>query len=203
MAPRRRSRRSTSNSGPLLAIAAVLIVLFGILRAIAAHPAAFILLLLAAGGILVAVLIQRTKRHQAQQAIAAARSFEIAPYHAMNARQFEEALAFLCQRDGCRDVQVVGGAGDLAADVIATVPDGRRIVIQAKRFGPTTTVGSGDVQKVNGTYQHAHGAQLAAIVTTSRFTGPARTYADRVGIRCYDQHALAGWASRTGPAPWQ
>ncbi|WP_051966508.1 restriction endonuclease [Kitasatospora mediocidica] len=200
MAPRR--RRSTTSSGPLLAIAVVLIVLVGIFRAIAAHPVVFVLLLLAAGAILVAVMVRRTKRHQAQQQIRAARSFEIAPYHRMSALEFEHALAFLCQRDGCRDVQVVGGAGDLAADVIATTPDGRRIVIQAKRYGPTTTVGSGDVQKVNGTYRDFHGGHLAAIVTTSRFTKPALTAADKVGIRCYDQHDLAGWASRTGPAPW-
>jgi len=202
VASRRPARRNTSNPGPLVAVGLLLIVLFGILRAIAAHPVVFVLLLLAAGGIITVLFIQRAKRHQAQLQILAARSYEIAPYHHMNAREFEHALAFLCERDGCRDVRVVGGAGDLAADVIATVPDGRRIVIQAKRYGPNTTVGSGDVQKVNGTYRDFHHAQLAAIVTTSRFTKPALTAADRVGIRLFDQHALAGWASRTGPAPW-
>ncbi|WP_262928429.1 restriction endonuclease [Streptomyces sp. CBMA29] len=120
----------------------------------------------------------------------------------MSPKEFEHALAFLCQRDGCRDVRVVGGSGDLGADVIATVPDGRRLILQAKRYGPNSTVGSGDVQKVNGTYQHAHGGHLAAIVTTSRFTQSARDYAVRVGIRLLDGDALAGWTSRTGPAPW-
>lgn len=180
----------------------VLVAILGLLGTAAAHPVVAVLVLLAVGAVAAAVLSQRAKQRARQHAIAAARSYEIQPYHHMNAREFEHALAYLCQRDGCRDVRVVGGANDLAADVIARLPDGRLFVIQAKRYGPNTTVDSGDVQKVNGTYRDFHHAQLAAIVTTSRFTKPARAAADRVGIRCWDQHALAGWASRTGPAPW-
>ncbi|MFF3568627.1 restriction endonuclease [Nocardia jiangxiensis] len=43
----------------------------------------------------------------------------------MSPRDFEYALAALCRRDGCSDVQVVGRAGDLGADVLARSPDGR------------------------------------------------------------------------------
>jgi restriction system protein len=63
-------------------------------------------------------------------------------------------------------------------------------------------VGSQAVQVVNGTARDAHGAHVAAIVTTSTFTKGAADYARRCGIRAYDGNALAGWASRTGPAPW-
>lgn len=165
------------------------------------HPIGF---LIVAAIVTILILVGRAnaQRRAEEAAIYAARAEHIGSYLAMSPGEFERALAYLCERDGCRDVQVVGGAGDLAADVIATTPSGHRIVIQAKRYGPTTTVGSGDVQKVNGTYQHAHGAHVAAIVTTSRFTKPAREYAGRCGIRLFDQQALAGWASRTGPAPW-
>ncbi len=96
----------------------------------------------------------------------------------------------------------MGGAGDLAADVLATAPDGRRILIQAKRYQRGNNVGSPDVQKVGGTYQVVHRAQLAAVVTTSSYTSQARAYAATAGIRLFDEQALAGWASRTGPAPW-
>ncbi|WP_042389708.1 restriction endonuclease [Streptacidiphilus melanogenes] len=120
----------------------------------------------------------------------------------MTPLQFEQALAGLCQRDGCTDVRVVGGAGDLGADVIATTPDGRRIVIQAKRYAPTNRVGSPEVQKVGGTYYVVHGAHLAAVVTTSGFTQGAVQYAQQAGIRLYGARELAGWVSRTGPAPW-
>jgi restriction system protein len=123
-------------------------------------------------------------------------------FQAMTPLQFEHALAGLCQRDGCTHVQVVGGAGDLGADVIATTPDGRRIVIQAKRYAPTNKVGSPEVQKVGGTYAVVHHAQLAAVVTTSGFTPAATEYARQAGIRLFGARELAGWVHRTGPAPW-
>jgi restriction system protein len=77
------------------------------------------------------------------------------------------------------------------------------MVIQAKRYGLKTRVGNDAVQMVNGTYRDAHGADLAAIVTTSGFTKQAREFAERVGIRMFDRDGLSGWASRTGPAPWE
>lgn len=151
-------------------------------------------------------VVRRRRREALEEAqaaqVRAIQAQEIATYHQMTPRQFEEAVAYLCARDGCTGVRVVGGAGDLGADVIATTPDGRRLILQCKRYGPGTMVGSGDVQKVNGTYRDAHGGHLAAIVTTSRFTKPARDYATRVGIGRFDVDMLAGWASRTGPAPW-
>lgn len=137
-----------------------------------------------------------------RERIRTAQSYEIQRYHAMGAREFEQAIAYLCHRDGCTNVQVVGGAGDLGADVIATAPDGRKIVIQCKRYGPTTKVGSGDMQKFGGTCYNVHQAQVAALVTTSTFTKAAAQYGAGMRIGLYDRDMLAGWASRTGPAPW-
>lgn len=133
----------------------------------------------------------------------AIRMTEIQSYYELNARQFEEAIAYLCERDGCTNVCVVGGAGDLGADVKATAPDGRRIVIQCKRYAPSRKIGSQDVQRFGGTCWTEHGAQVAALVTTAQgFTKAAAQYADRQRIGQYDADRLAGWASRTGPAPW-
>lgn len=162
--------------------------------------AVFLLLLLAGGGI--AYGKRRARQAAELRHIRMLQSTEVARYHAMDPRQFEHAVAFLCERDGCIASQVVGGAGDLGADVIATAPDGRRIVIQCKRYGPTTKVGSPDLQRFGGTCYSIHGAQVAAVVTTSVFTKPAAQYAAGHGIRIFDQAALAAWASRTGPAPW-
>jgi restriction system protein len=124
-------------------------------------------------------------------------------FERLTAQQFEHALADLCRRDGCSRVTVVGGAGDLGADVLATTPDGRRMVIQAKRYAPTNKVGSPEIQKVGGTFRVVHHAQLAAVVTTSQFTPAAIGYARQAGIRLFGGGDLARWASRTGPAPWQ
>jgi restriction system protein len=126
-----------------------------------------------------------------------------ADYDAMDAEQFERAVAALCERGGCRDVEVVGGAGDLGADVVATAPDGRRVVIQCKRYCDTNKVGSQDVQRFGGTCYTVHEAQVAAVVTTSDFTAPAAEYAEQCGILCFDRHALAAWSDGTGPAPWE
>ncbi|WP_406468819.1 restriction endonuclease [Streptomyces sp. NBC_01594] len=129
-------------------------------------------------------------------------SREIARYHVLGPTEFEHAIAYLCQRDGCTDVVVSGGAGDLGADVTATAPDGRRIVIQCKRYGPTNKVGSPEMQRFGGTCYSVHRAHLPVVVTTSTFTRQAADYAAAQGIRLYGEQALAGWASRTGPAPW-
>lgn len=122
-------------------------------------------------------------------------------FTALTPGEFEQAVAELCRRDGCRDVQVVGGAGDLAADVLATAPDGRRILVQCKRYAPGRAVGSPDVQRVGGTYQVVHGADLAIVVATAGYTADARTYARWAGIRLVDHTELAAWA-RGGRPPW-
>lgn len=123
-------------------------------------------------------------------------------YDALDADAFERAVAGLCERDGCRDVRVVGGAGDLGADVLATAPDGRRLVIQCKRYGPAHKVGSQDVQRFGGTCYAVHDAEVAAVVTTGDFTRPAAEYAGQCAILCFDREALLAWSAGTGPAPW-
>ncbi|MFF7409319.1 restriction endonuclease [Streptomyces lydicus] len=128
---------------------------------------------------------------------------ELDDYAEMDADAFEEAVAGLCERDGCAEVQVVGGANDLGADVVAVAPDGRSLVIQCKRYCADNKVGSQDLQRFGGTCFTVHGADVAAVVTTSAFTEPAREYADRCGILCFDHDDLIGWASGTGPAPWE
>ncbi|MFD9561286.1 restriction endonuclease [Streptomyces sp. NPDC059994] len=129
-------------------------------------------------------------------------TFTAEEYGAMDAVAFEQAIAALCERDGCADVQVVGGAGDLGADVLATAPDGRSVVIQCKRYGPVNKVGSQELQRFGGTCFAVHEAQVAAVVTTGEFTQPAVEYAEQCGIRCVDHERLAAWTDGTGPAPW-
>ncbi|WP_373314494.1 restriction endonuclease [Streptomyces griseosporeus] len=123
-------------------------------------------------------------------------------YAALDADEFEQAVAELCARDGCTGVEVVGGAGDLGADVLAVAPDGRRVVIQCKRYEDGHRVGSQDLQRFGGTCYTVHEADVAALVTTSDFTAPAIEYAEHCGILCVDGAALRAWQEGTGPAPW-
>ncbi|MGX1881480.1 restriction endonuclease [Streptomyces sp. NPDC055287] len=139
----------------------------------------------------------------AAQAGSPVETFASTDYAAMDPEAFEQAIAALCERDGCRDVHVVGGAGDLGADVVATAPDGRRVVIQCKRYGPMNKVGSQDVQRFGGTCFAVHEAQVAAVVTTGEFTQPAAEYAEQCGILCVDHLGLVAWTDGTGSAPWE
>ncbi|WP_425541285.1 restriction endonuclease [Streptomyces rimosus] len=134
--------------------------------------------------------------------VADAPPWRVEDFLALDADGFEQAVARLCERDGCRDVQVVGGAGDLGADVLATASDGRRIIIQCKRYAETHKVGSQDVQRFGGTCFTVHEAEVAAVVTTSTFTEPAADYAVTCGIRCFDGDQLVAWSNGAGPTPW-
>ncbi|MFE6229276.1 restriction endonuclease [Streptomyces sp. NPDC057854] len=116
---------------------------------------------------------------------------------------FEHTVAALCARDGCSPVEVVGGAGDLGADVIATTPDGRRVVLQCKQYGEEHRVGSPDLQRFGGTCFAVHEADVAVLVTTSTFTEPALAYAASCGIVCVDGTRLAAWTASTAPSPWE
>ncbi|GAA2585594.1 MULTISPECIES: restriction endonuclease [Streptomyces] len=117
--------------------------------------------------------------------------------------EFEEAIADLCRRDGCAEVEVVGGAGDLGADVLAVAPDGRRIVIQCKRYSDDNKVGSQDLQRFGGTCFTVHEADVAVLVTSTDFTAPAADYAERSGIVCVNEERLRDWCEGGGPAPWE
>ncbi|MFE9723956.1 restriction endonuclease [Streptomyces sp. NPDC005794] len=123
-------------------------------------------------------------------------------YAAMDPYDFEEAVAALCRRDGCLDAEVVGGAGDLGADVVATTPDGRRLVVQCKRYTSGNKVGSQELQRFGGTCYAVHEAEAAVVVTTGEFTEPALEYAGRCGIVCVGLDELAAWSEGAAPPPW-
>ena len=126
----------------------------------------------------------------------------VLPFHSMNDKQFEHALASLRRESGCRRVEVTGGAGDRGVDVKATTPDGRRLVLQAKRYHINHRVGDREMQQLAGGLNTWHQFDIPVIVATSSFTRPARETAARNGIRLVDNRALAVWSSGTGPAPW-
>jgi restriction system protein len=158
--------------------------------------------------VVTAGLVVRERRRHAARILRTATLTEL---DAMDDVQFEYALRDLMIRDGC-EARRVGGAGDLAADVLGRLP-GRawwqpwrprrqRFLVQAKHYQEGNRVGSRDVQCVGGTFRTIHGADIAMVITTSAFTRAAEDYCQRAGIRTMSRHELAAWASRTGPAPW-
>ncbi|MCX5231281.1 restriction endonuclease [Streptomyces sp. NPDC006553] len=127
---------------------------------------------------------------------------EALDHTAVDADGFEHTVAALCARDGCTPVEVVGGAGDLGADVVAVTVDGLRVVLQCKHYAPDNRVGSQDLQRFGGTCFTIHEADVAVVVTTSSFTAPALEYAATCGIVCVDGEALGAWTDQITPAPW-
>ncbi|MGW0658959.1 restriction endonuclease [Streptodolium elevatio] len=121
----------------------------------------------------------------------------LAAVDAMDGPAFERHVAALCERDGCRQVQVNGGAGDLGADVTGRLPDGRFMVIQCKRYAPDRSVGSPDMQRFVGTARPVHNAQVAILVASCRFTGPARDLAHTQRIAPVDRDLLGLWMNGT------
>lgn len=124
-------------------------------------------------------------------------------YAQLDPYAFEEAVAELCRRDGCADAEVVGGAGDLGADVVGTTPDGRRLVVQCKRYGADNRAGSQDLQRFGGTCYAVHEADIALVVSTGGFTEPALEYAEQCAILCYGPEELAAWSEGGAPPPWE
>ncbi|MEU2769989.1 restriction endonuclease [Streptomyces diastaticus] len=90
------------------------------------------LLAVAAAGVAGALLwwLRRTdrlhrsgeRRRREAEAVRAGQ-LSLAEVDALSWQEFERYVAGLCRRDGCRDVVVTGGSGDLGADVTATLPD--------------------------------------------------------------------------------
>ncbi|WP_324826348.1 MULTISPECIES: restriction endonuclease [Streptomyces] len=116
----------------------------------------------------------------------------LAEVDAMTGTEFEELVAALCRRDGCTEVRRVGGANDNGADVVGRLPDGRSVVVQCKRYTPTSTIASRELRDLLGAKVH-FGADLAVFVTTTRFSRPSEKFALQHGILAVHRDHLGLW----------
>ncbi|MEH0576861.1 restriction endonuclease [Streptomyces sp. B21-108] len=116
----------------------------------------------------------------------------LAEVDAMTGTEFEELVAALCRRDGCADVRRVGGANDNGADVLGRLPDGRSLVIQCKRYAPSSTIASRELRDLLGAKVH-FAADLAVFVTTTRFSRPSEKFALQHGTLAVHRDHLGLW----------
>ncbi|MGW4878661.1 restriction endonuclease [Streptomyces sp. NPDC004262] len=122
------------------------------------------------------------------------RELSMAEVDALSWQEFEKYVANLCQRDGCTNVVVSGRSGDLGADVIGYLADGRKLVVQVKKYAPHRSVSSPDMQKFVGTARPEHGADVALFVTTCRsFTRDALGLALRQDVVAMHRDLLGSW----------
>jgi restriction system protein len=88
-------------------------------------------------------------------------------------REFEMTVADILRRTGFHDVKIVGGAGDLSADITCLDDTERLTIVQCKQYLPSHKVSSPEVQQFIGMAIHHHSAQRMLYVTTSTFSRPA------------------------------
>jgi hypothetical protein len=119
----------------------------------------------------------------------------MASMDAMNGRTFERHIAKLLRRDGCTNVVVQGGHGDRGVDIIALTADGRRLVVQCKRFAPYLSITSPELQKFVGAAKVLYAAEVALYVATCPFTPEALSIAADGGITAVHRGLLEEWSA--------
>jgi restriction system protein len=107
--------------------------------------------------------------------------------YALSPRAFEHFVAELFERRGY-EVEVRGRAGDLGVDLALSRADGRRAIVQCKRY--RHQVGPDIVRELFGTMVHER-AYHGFLVTTAEISDAARTWAADKPITLIDGAALA------------
>jgi restriction system protein len=89
------------------------------------------------------------------------------------------------------NTRVVGKPGDRGIDVIATNGDDKQL-IQAKRYGPNTSVGSPEVQQYASLRLQEESVDQVTIVTTGEFSRQAEDLAPDLDVILVDGEELLG-----------
>lgn len=110
----------------------------------------------------------------------------------MDPYEFEHFVADLWERMGW-ETDVSAAAMDEGVDVIARkqTPYEQTTLIQAKRYGPNTTVGSPDIQQYASLGQQYTGVDKVVVATTNEFTGQAYDLAERLNVKLINGDTLA------------
>lgn len=113
--------------------------------------------------------------------------------------EFERLTAGLLRRDGFREVQELGGAGDRGVDLIALAPDGRPFAFQCKRY--TGRVGAPEVRNFLGALAYTFAGHTGVLVTSGSLTRHALTEARQADLILIEREVLATWLRGGTPFP--
>jgi hypothetical protein len=102
----------------------------------------------------------------------------------MDPYEFEQLVARVWEKQGY-ETEVTKGSKDRGVDVVArqNQPISERVLIQAKRHGPRSKVGSEDIQKYSGLYQRNEQVDTVVVITSNEFTNEARDVAQARGVK--------------------
>jgi restriction system protein len=103
--------------------------------------------------------------------------------------EFELYLFRLFYELGYNEVYQTTGSRDFGADLVFNDREGRRNVLQAKRYGQSNPVGLGAVQEIYASMRY-YEAERAVVLTSSRYTEGSRTLAAVNGIKLLDREDL-------------
>lgn len=110
---------------------------------------------------------------------------------ALTPYEFEETVCkLLATYENLHDVKRVGGAGDLAVDIIAYGRANNLIAVQCKKYAPENKIGSPEIQKFIGMLHVHHHTESGIFVTTSTFTQPAIDLAEKHSLFLIDGERL-------------
>ena len=112
---------------------------------------------------------------------------ELDQLYDLSPREFEQYVARLFRHKGYR-VKLRGRSGDQGVDLELTQRDGRRAVVQCKRY--QRTIGPDVVRDLYGTMMH-EGVAHAFLVTTAEISEASRQWAAGKPITLIDGQALA------------
>lgn len=175
-----------------------------VLRWLAANRWVLIVLLVAVGGAAAAAVRARvveTRRRRVRLARLRLALSGPGGIDAMRPDAFEHAVRDLLARDGC-NARKVGRSNDQSVDVLAEDPAGRRWAVQCKHKQDPLggkPVGVGVLYALAGTYQRAHGAHVAVVVTNGRFSRDSIRWGAEQGVLLVDRTTLARWAGEGRP----
>jgi len=127
-----------------------------------------------------------------------ARAPELGDVLVLTPGQFEDLTLNLLVAMGFKDAHRMGGSGDLGADVVCHDPRGRSTVVQCKRYGPSSSIGTPMIQTFIGMISVHHRADRRIFVTTVGFSQQAVDLARQHGIALIDGGALLVLLQLTG-----
>lgn len=116
----------------------------------------------------------------------------------MDPYEFEKLVAKIWEKQGWT-AQVTGGSTDRGID-IETIKDDefetRRHLIQVKRHGANTKVGSEEIQRYAGLYARNEKVDAVFVVTTNEFTREAREVAKNRNVEIVAKNRVVEWIDK-------
>jgi len=111
----------------------------------------------------------------------------------MDPYEFEHFVADLWERMGW-ETSVSTESADKGIDITAqkSTPYEQLVLIQAKRYGPNTTVGSPEIQQYASLKHQQSGVDKVLMVTTNAYTQQACELAEQLNVKLIDGDDLVG-----------